>query len=142
MVAAHKAESESEEIQDKVRARAMVMTDLGVGTAELGQQIAKLMAALTQAGQGNGHSSVPSSPWERGHGWGHNSVSTPSHPSSHSGRGGHGQMTPAHSLPTRHGAGSTGNGSNGQDKQGSSARGEGMANHWDPNSLPCFRCQG
>ena len=32
---------------------------------ELGQQIAKLMAALTKAGQGNNPSSTPSSPQER-----------------------------------------------------------------------------
>ena len=47
MVAAHKAESKNEEIQDKVRARAAVTTDLGEGMAELGQQIAKLTATLT-----------------------------------------------------------------------------------------------
>ena len=50
MVATHKVESMNEEIQDKVRARAKVTTDLGEGMAELGQQIAKLMAALTKAG--------------------------------------------------------------------------------------------
>ena len=36
--------------------------------AELGQQIAKLMAALTKAGKGNSPSSVPSGPSEWGHG--------------------------------------------------------------------------
>ena len=51
MVAAHKVESENGEIEDKVRARAAVTTDSGEGTIELGQQIAKLMAALTRAGQ-------------------------------------------------------------------------------------------
>ena len=67
MLATHKAESKSKEIWDKVKARAMAMTDLGEGTAELGQQIAKLMSALTQAGQDYGHSSMPSSTRERGH---------------------------------------------------------------------------
>ena len=62
IIATCKAENESEEIWDNVRVRAMVMTDPGEGTAELGQQIAKLMAALTQAGQGNGPSSAPGSP--------------------------------------------------------------------------------
>ena len=52
MVTTCKAESENEEIWDKVRARAMVATDSVEGMAELGQQIAKLMAALTKAGQG------------------------------------------------------------------------------------------
>ena len=65
MVATHKAESENEEIWDKVRARAAVRTNSGEGMAELGHQIAKLMAALTKAGKGNSPSSVPSSPWER-----------------------------------------------------------------------------
>ena len=37
MVTAHKAESKNEEIWDKVRARAVVATDPGEGTAELGQ---------------------------------------------------------------------------------------------------------
>ena len=41
MVAAHKAESKNEEIQDKVRARATVVTDLGEGMVKLGQQIVK-----------------------------------------------------------------------------------------------------
>ena len=52
MVVTYKAESENEEIWDKVRARAAVTTDSGKGTTELGQQIAKLMATLTMAGQG------------------------------------------------------------------------------------------
>ena len=51
MVVIHKAESENEEVWDKVRARAAVTTDSGEGTTELGQQIAKLMATLTRAGQ-------------------------------------------------------------------------------------------
>ena len=37
------------------------------GTTELGNQIAKLMAALTRAGQGNSPSSAPNSPRVRGH---------------------------------------------------------------------------
>ena len=95
MVTAQKAQSKNEEIQDKMRARAMVTTDQGEGTTELEQQTAKLMATLTQAGQGNGPSSVPGSPKERGHTWGCNSGDTPSHPNSHNGRDGPGQMIPA-----------------------------------------------
>ena len=68
MVTTHKAESDNEGILDKLRARATVATDPGDGMAELGQQIAKLMPALTKAGQGNNPSSAPSSlhkrPWE------------------------------------------------------------------------------
>ena len=70
MVAVHKAESENEEIQDKVKARAAVATDSGEGMVELGQQIARLMAAKTKAGQGSNPSSAPSSPRERGCGMG------------------------------------------------------------------------
>ena len=76
MVANHNAESENEKIWDKVRAMVMVTTDSQEGMADLGQQIAKLIASLTKAGQGNSPSSVPSSPQERGHRRGHNSSST------------------------------------------------------------------
>ena len=100
------------------------------------------MTILIQTGQVNGPSSVPNSPQERGHRQGCNGGSTPIHPNSHNGWGGPGQMSPAHSLPTGCRAGSTGNGGNGQDGQGPSARREGMANHGDPNSLQYFRCQG
>ena len=62
MVTTHMPERENEEILDKVRARAVVATDSGEGMAELGQQIAKLMAALTKAGHGNSPSSAPSGP--------------------------------------------------------------------------------
>ena len=44
MITAHEAESKSEEAHDKVRARSVVTTELGI-------QIAKLMAALTRAEQ-------------------------------------------------------------------------------------------
>ena len=43
------------------------MADFGEGIAEVGQQIAKLMATLAQAGQVNDPSSAPSSPWEMSH---------------------------------------------------------------------------
>ena len=57
----------NEETQDKVRARATVTTDPGGGMTKLGQQIAKLMATLTQIRQDSGPSSVPGSPSEWGH---------------------------------------------------------------------------
>ena len=47
MVAARKAERGNEETQEKVRARAAVTSNQGENIAELSQQIAKLMAALT-----------------------------------------------------------------------------------------------
>ena len=142
MVATHKAESQSEEIWDKVKARAAVATAPGEATAELGQQIVKLMAGLTKAGQGSNPSSMPSSPWERGHGRGHNGSNTPKCPNSHKGRSGPGQTIPACSLPTGHRAGDNGTGSNGQSNQVNGTRREGTANRWDPNSLQCCRCQG
>ena len=50
MVASQKAESENEETREKVRARAIVATEPRERMAELGDQIAKLMAALTKTG--------------------------------------------------------------------------------------------
>ena len=64
LVTACKVDSENKEMWDKVRARAMVSTDLGEGIAKLGQQIAKLMATLTKVRQGNNPSHVQSSPQE------------------------------------------------------------------------------
>ena len=57
MITAHKVETKNEEVQDKVRARSAVTTEPVEGTTELGNQIARLMAALTRAGQGNSPSS-------------------------------------------------------------------------------------
>ena len=118
MVTAHKAESNNEEFLDKVRARAMVGTDSGEGVAEVGQQIARSMAALTKDVQGGNPSSTPSTPWERSFGRGCNGSSTPNHPNSHDSRSGPGQTTPVHSLPTGCWTGSQGTGNNGQSNQG------------------------
>ena len=79
MVATQKVESKNEETQERVRARAMVTTDLGEGTANPSQQIAKLMATLTQTRQGSGHSSAPPSCWKHGCGQGQSGRGTPSH---------------------------------------------------------------
>ena len=102
MVAAQKVESESEEAWDRVRPRAMVTAKPGEQKAELGQEIAQLMAALTQIRQGNIHTSTPGSPWEHGHGHGHSKRGNPSHPDSQSSRCGPGQTTLVHSLLTEH----------------------------------------
>ena len=53
MVAAHKAESKTKEAQDKVKAKSAVITESVDGSTELSNQIARLMAALTRAEQGN-----------------------------------------------------------------------------------------
>ena len=122
MVATHKAESENEEIQGKVRARAAVATKFKEGTTELGQQIAKLMAALTKVGQGSSLAGTPSSPRERGHGRGHAHRGILSCPSSYNGQTGLGQTTPHCSTPTGHRTGATISRNQGQSSQGTNAR--------------------
>ena len=61
-----------------MRVRATVTTNPG-GMAELSQQIAKLMATLTQTVEGSSLPSAVGSPWECGHRWRHSGRSTPSH---------------------------------------------------------------
>ena len=85
MVAAHKAETKNEEAQDKVWARSAVITEPVEGASELGNQIARLMAALTRAGRDNSPSSVPNSPRHRGCGRGRMDRTTSSCPNSHNG---------------------------------------------------------
>ena len=68
MVAAHKAENGNEETKDRVRAKAAVTTKLVEVVAKLKQQIAQLMAPLTQGGWGSGKTSPPSSLQEHGYG--------------------------------------------------------------------------
>ena len=70
MVAACKAESEMEEAKDKVRARSATATEAVDGSKELGDQIARLMATLTRAEQGNCPASAPNSSRHRGCGRG------------------------------------------------------------------------
>ena len=141
MVATQKAESKNEEIQDKVRARATVATDSWEGTTELGQEIAKLMAILTTAGQDSNPASAPSSPRERGHGRGHADRSTPGHPSSHNGWTSLGQTAPGCSTPTGHGTGVTVSRNQGQSSHSTNARHEDTTSRREPKSLQCFRCQ-
>ena len=92
----------------------MVTTNPWEGTAKQGEQIAKLMATLTQNRQGSSHCSAPGSPQECGHGWGHSGRGTPSCTNSHNSRGGPSQFTPACSLPTEWGV--EGKGSWGSDQ--------------------------
>ena len=88
MVMAHKAESEMEKAKDKVRARSAVTTEVVDGSKELSSQIAKLMAALTTAEQGNCPMTAPNSPQAQGHGRGWMDRNTPIHPNSHNGQTG------------------------------------------------------
>ena len=80
MIAAHKAESKNEEAHHKVRPRPAVTTKPVEGTKELENQIAKLMAALTRAGQGTSPSTTPNSHRQRGCGRGWMDRNTPSCP--------------------------------------------------------------
>ena len=93
MVTADKAESEMEEVKDKVRARSAATTEVADGSMELGNQILRLMATITRAEQGNCPTSAPNSPRHRGHGRGHMDRNTPTCPSSHNGWTGLGQTT-------------------------------------------------
>ena len=93
MLMAHNAESEMEEAKDKVRARSAVTTEVVDGSKELSNQIAKLMATLTRAEQGNNPVSAPNSPGHKGHGRGWMDRNAPTHPSYHNGWAGLGQTT-------------------------------------------------
>ena len=89
---------------------------------KLSQQIAKAMAALTQTKKGSAPSSPPDVPWGPCCRLGHSSRSTPSHPNSHNGRGGHGQTTLACSIPTEQGVDCTGGQGSDQSNPGLSVR--------------------
>ena len=140
MVAAHKAESEMEEAKDKVRARSAAATEAVDGSKELGNQIARLMAIITRAEQGNHPTSALNSPRHRGHGRGWMDRDTPTDPSSHNGQTGLGQTASAcrsstasqvNTVPQQRESTQTPNGTQ-----------NGAQNTRDPNSLQCFRWPG
>ena len=122
-----------------MRARSVVTTKPVKGTTELGNQTARLMAALTRAGQGNSPGSAPKNPRHRGHGRGQMDRNTPSHPNSHNCQTGPGQTASACSISAGYGTGtmsqSQGNVQGSKDSQGS------ILNRKDTSSLQCFRCQ-
>ena len=95
VVTAQRTDSETEETEVKVRSAAT--TEVVSGSKELGDKIARLMAALTRAEQGSHPASAPNSPRHRGHGRGLMDRNTPVHPSSHNGQTGLGQTTSIHS---------------------------------------------
>ena len=70
MVAVHRAESKMEETKERVKERSAAATEVGSGSKELGDQIARLIAALTRVEQGSHPTSAPNSPRHRGHGRG------------------------------------------------------------------------
>ena len=83
-IAAHKADSENKEAKDKVRAKSAMATE-PVGHYQVENQIAKLMAALTRAGQCNSPGSALNSPRQRGCGRGQMDRNNPGCPNSHNG---------------------------------------------------------
>ena len=95
-----------------MRARATVATDPREGMAELEQQTAKLMTALTKAGQGNNPSSAQVAPVREAVGWVTLVVTPPVTQTPAMVEVGPRQTTTACSLPTEHGAGGNVTGSN------------------------------
>ena len=136
VVAARRAESKTKET--KVKARSAAATEVPTGSKELGDQIARLMAALTRAEQSTRSASAPSSPRHRGRGRGRTDRQTSVRPNSHNGWTGLGQMSACSSSVVKSSVESprqgnqnvqTGRQSNLQGARGSS-------------SLQCYRCQG
>ena len=140
MVTACKAESKNEEAQDQEWARSAMTIKSVEGASELGNQIARLMAALTRAGQGNSPGNTPNSPRHRGHGGVRMDRTTSSHPNSHNGQTGLGHTATAQSVSAGHRTGTAGvvqgNAQGPKDGQGNAS------NKKDPSSLQCFWCQG
>ena len=84
VVTARRAQSETEET--KVKAMSAATTEVPSSSKELGDQIARLMAALTRAEQGSCPASAPSSPRHRGRGRGWIDRTTSVCPNSHNGQ--------------------------------------------------------
>ena len=78
-----RAESKTVETKESVKGRSAAATEVASGSKELGDQIARLMAALTSVEQGSCPASAPNSPRHRGRGSGQADRNTPIHPSSH-----------------------------------------------------------
>ena len=132
MVTICKAESEMEEAKDKGSARSAVTTEVMDGSKELGDQIARLMAILTRAEQGNHPTSAPNSPRHRGSGREQMDRNTRTHPRCHNGQTVLGQTTSAHSSSA---ANQTGTASQGRGNTQGSNGGQGTK---DSNSIQCF----
>ena len=137
VVTARRAESETEET--KVKARSAATTEVPSGSKELGDQIARLMAALTKTEQSTRSASAPSSPRHRGHGRGWTDRHTPVCPNSHNGQTGLGQTsTHSSSIVNKSSAKSPHKGN--QNTQTSVQSGtQGVQGS---SSLQCYRCQG
>ena len=124
--------------ETKVKARSAATTEVPSGSKELGDQIARLMAALTRAEQSTCSASAPSSPRHRGHGRGQTDRHTPVCPNSHNGRTGLGQTSTHSSSVIKSSAESPCKGN--QNMQASIQ--SGMQGALGSSSLQCYRCQG
>ena len=132
VVTARRAESEIEETKVKVRSAAA--TEVPPGSKELGDQLARLMAASTREEQSSHSASAPSSPRHRGHGRGWTDRNTSVCPNSHNGQTGLGQTsTCSSSVVNKTSAESPRKGN--QNTQTSVQGGT-------QGARQCFRCQG
>ena len=129
-----------EETKEKVKVRSAATTEVASGSKDWGDQIARLMAALTKAEQGSHPASAPNSPRHRGCGKGQTDRNTPVCPSSHNGQTGLGQTTSicSSSVTNREGIESP---HKGNIRAQNGVQGGAQSNR-DSNSLQCFRCQG
>ena len=132
VVAARRAESETKET--KVKARSAAATEVPSSSKELGDQIVRLIAALTRAEQSSCSASAPSSPRHGGHGRRWTDRNTSVCPNSHNGHTGLGQTsTHNSSMVNKTSAESLrkGNQNTQTSVQGSTQ-----------GAQECFRCQG
>ena len=136
VVTARRAESEMEET--KVKAWSAAATEVPTGSKELGDQIVRLMAALTRAEQSTSSVSAPSSPRHRGRGRGRTDRQTPVCPNSHNGRTNLGQPSARSSSVVTSSTKSPckGNPTAQTNAQGNTQGARGFS------SLQCYRCQG
>ena len=140
MVAARKAESETEDTKEKVRARSSTATEVTDSSKELGDQITRLITALNKAEQFTHPATTPNSPRNRGHGRGWTDRNTSACPNSQNGWTGLGQSTFAHSSSAASRV-ATASQSRGSTQALRSAQGNAQ-NMKDSSPLQCFRCQG
>ena len=125
--------------ETKVKARSATATEVPSGSKELGDQIARLMAALTRVEQSTCSASAPSSPRHRGHGRGWTDRHTPVCPNSHNDWTGLGQTsTCSSSIVNKSSAKSPCKGN--QNMQTSIQ--SGIQGARGSSSLQCYRCQG
>ena len=113
-------------------------TEVPSSSTELGDQIARLMAALTRAEQSTRSASAPSSPRHRGRGRGRADRQTSVRPNSHNGQTGLGQTSARSSSVVKASAKSPrkGNFNVQTNAQGNTQGARGSS------SLQCYRCQG